>query len=102
MKFPILLTKLSALTLVAAKMIYCFYLVSIMITGYGSTTAGEAYTLECSADGVSATFQWFEKKMELKSTPVARDLLLHLLSTVNYDLLHCMFPIEKTGHAKLL
>ena len=34
--------------------------VSVTITRSGSTTAGEAFTMECSANGADATFQWFD------------------------------------------
>ena len=35
--------------------------VSVAISPSGSTMAGENYTLECSANGALATFQWFDE-----------------------------------------
>lgn len=38
-----------------------YYKVSVTITPFGLITAGEEYTLECSTNGASASFQWFYK-----------------------------------------
>lgn len=35
--------------------------VSVTVSASGSITAGDVYTLECSANGALATFQWFDK-----------------------------------------
>ena len=78
-------------------------IVSITITGYGSTTAGEIYTLECSADGASVTFQWFEENGTQITSSSSRHINSSLInSQLQFAPLHVSHRGSYTCQATIL